>query len=219
MNTVAYLFIFAAIVLLRAVARGRAANITEDVSDAFLAFVRGDARGFREVANRTGDSLSAPEALPAATQGTSGVSAFADSTGGAIAKNAVRRGSLARGYKLGATGPDYYDCSGLMWRACMDARAYKGIRFTTATIGAIKQFTRVDTPRVDDLVVWPRHHMGVVTGDDRFYSAMNSRDGIGYARISTWSGGKQGKPVYYRPTTVEQGSAEQGAGGGGAGSW
>jgi peptidoglycan DL-endopeptidase CwlO len=217
MNTLAYLFIFTAVILMRAVSRGRAANVMEDLSDAFLAAIRGDSNGLREVANRTGTSTTAP--VVQSTQSSRGESAFANGTAGAIGQNAVRLGSLAKGYRLGATGPTYYDCSGLMWQACKAARAYTGIRFTTATLHLSKQFTEVTEPMLDDIVVWRNHHMGVVTGKDKFYSAMNSHDGIGYATISTWASGKQGTPRYYRANTVQRGSSGQGAGGGGGSSW
>jgi hypothetical protein len=220
MNTIAYLFVFAAVVMLRAVSKGRAANIGEDLSDAFLALVRGDSKAFREVANRTGDSLQAPESTVSATSGSSGLTGLP--TNGAIGRAAVKRGSQAAGYKWGRTGPDYYDCSGLMWRSCQDAGVYPkgdGNRFTTATIRVSHFFTKVDgSPAVDDIVVWAPSlgkpgHMGVVTGPDRFYSARSVKSGIGYSKISTF---RSNAPTYYRAKT---GAAGDTAGGGGGGSW
>lgn len=220
MNTIAYLFIFAAAIMLRAVSKGRAENIGEDLSDAFLALIRGDSRAFREVANREGDSLKAPESTVSATSGSSGLTGLP--TNGAIGRAAVKRGSQAVGYKWGRTGPDYYDCSGLMWRACQDAGVYpKGDsnRFTTATIGVSKFFVKVNgAPAVDDIVVWAPSlgqvgHMGVVTGKDKFYSARSVKSGIGYSTISTF---RKNGPTYYRAKT---GAAGDTAGGGGGGSW
>lgn len=221
MNTLAYLFLFAAAIMIRAVSKGRAENIAEDVSDAFLALVRGDGKAFREVSNRTGESLNAPQSeVAAATASSAGLTGLP--TNGAIGRAAVKRGSAASGYRWGATGPDAYDCSGLMWRACQDAGVYpkgNGNRFTTATIGASKFFTKVTgAPAVDDIVVWlPRvnkvGHMGVVTSGDKFYSARSKKSGIGYATISTF---RTDKPTYYRAKT---GSAGEGGGGGGGGSW
>jgi CHAP domain len=220
MNTIAYLFLFAAGIMLRAVSKGRSENIVEDVSDAFLALVQGDGKAFREVANRTGDSLTAPEAH-VATGGSSGLSGLP--TNGAIGRAAVKRGSLARGYEWGKTGPDYYDCSGLMWRACQDAGVYPrgdGNRFNTASIKNSKFFTKVEgTPAIDDIVLWApgvggvTGHMGVVTGTDTFYSARSKKTGIGYAKIKEF---RKASPVYYRAKT---GAAGDTAGGGGGGSW
>ena len=114
----------------------------------------------------------------------------------AVSAAAVALGKTAKGYRFGASGPDYYDCSGLMWKATRKAGVYTGGRFTTWTIGGNAAFGKVSSPVVGDLVVWPTHHMGVVTGKNQFYSAKNSRDGIGYATISTWRNGES--PVYMR---------------------
>jgi hypothetical protein len=220
MNTIAYLFVFAAAIMLRAVSKGRAENIGEDLSDGFLALIRGDGKAFREVASRTGDSLEAPQSAVAATSGSSGLTGLP--TNGAIGRAAVKRGSQAQGYKWGRTGPDFYDCSGLMWRACQDAGVYPkgdGNRFTTATIRLSKFFTLVDgQPAIDDIVVWAPAlgqvgHMGVVTGTDKFYSARSAKSGIGYSTISSF---RKGAPKYYRAKT---GAAGDTAGGGGGGSW
>lgn len=219
MNTLGYLFVFVAALLIRAVVKGRAANVTQDLGDALTAAIRGDAAAFKEVANRTGDSGKAPQAVIQATPGTSGDSAFTP-TKGLIGAAAIKRGSRAKGYGWGATGPTYYDCSGLMWRACQDADVYSGGRFTTQTIGLNAGFKRVADPQVDDIVCWTNQHMGVITGNDTFYSAKSYKSGIGYDKISTWKA--IGKPVYYRPVKAQlkpTGSAGKGISGGGGGSW
>jgi peptidoglycan DL-endopeptidase CwlO len=115
---------------------------------------------------------------------------------------AVMLGHKAKGYRWAATGPDYYDCSGLIWRATQ-LIGYKGARFTTATLPGLKQFRRLQDREVnvDDIVHWPAGHggvtghMGVVTGGDMFYSARSVRSGIGEAKISTF---RKAKPRYYR---------------------
>jgi cell wall-associated NlpC family hydrolase len=226
-NTIGYLFILGALLLLNQVRKGRALQIGEDVSDAFLAAVRGDGAALKEVLSRTGDATTPPTAEPtAATPGTNGQSAFASGTGGAIGRAAVARGTKAKGYKFGATGPDYYDCSGLMWRACQDANAYPksgagSARFTTATIAVNPAFARVTTPAIDDIVCWTGKHMGVVTGPDTFYSAISVKSGIRSGKISAQRGFFKMDPVYYRAKTVMSASAGSGQGqsGGGGGSW
>jgi hypothetical protein len=219
-NTIGYLFLFAAAIALRALNKGRAANIGEDLSDAFLALVRADGKALKEVASRSGDSLTPPESIVATSDSAAGLTGLPSN--GAILRAAVSRGSKASGYGWGKTGPDKYDCSGLVWRACQDAGVYpKGgsNRFTTSSIRLSKYFVLVNgAPAIDDIVVWAPSlgqtgHMGVVSGSDKFYSARSLKSGIGYATIS---GFRKGTPKYYRAKT---GSSGQGSGGGGGGSW
>lgn len=193
MRTLGYLFIIIGVFIARAVIAGRATHVTKDMSDGFLALVRGDTDAFGEVLTRKGDELTASTAdlnkynatAPNATNPT-------PNTG--ILAAALKRGTAAKGYRWTATGPDYYDCSGLMWRACQDVGVYNGPRFTTYDVSNIKNFSKVTTPVVNDLVVWPTSHMGVVSGDDQYYSARSRKSGIGYAKISA----HPGKPVYLR---------------------
>lgn len=195
MSTLAWLFILAAVILIRAAAKGRALDLPQDMSDTFSALVRGDSDALGEVFSRTGDALTASETDVSKYEATA-VQGMGDipATSG-IAAAAIKRGTAARGYRWTATGPDYYDCSGLMWRACQDANVYNGPRFTTFTFGGIKGFTKVSKPELGDVVVWPTHHMGVVTGNDQYYSARSVKSGIGYSKIS----GYGGTHYFYRP--------------------
>lgn len=189
-------------------------NIGEDVSDAFLAIIQGDTAKLSDVLGRTGDD-AAPDTFDAGTAGEAvaggviGAAAAAVAASGtkSIATAAEVLGNKAKGYRWAATGPDYYDCSGLMYRACQKV-GYKGGRFTTFTIGTNKAFKKVGSPAanshdseargaagINDLVVWPTHHMGVITGPNRFYSARNPKSGISEASISTF---RSEAPVYYR---------------------
>jgi cell wall-associated NlpC family hydrolase len=229
MTTIAWLLLLSGIVILRQVSKGRVQNLGEDLSDAFLAITRGDTKGLTDVFAREGENdepmfADLGDALAQGVMGTAGatVATGADiskAIGGQIkgleAKGnkslviaAAILGSKAKGYRFGATGPDYYDCSGLMFRAAQMI-GYKGGRFTTFTIGTNKAFREVQAPNVqgpgtngsagagiDDIVCWPTHHMGVVSGPDRFYSARSVKSGISEARISTFRNGA--KPKYYR---------------------
>lgn len=231
MNTIAWVLVMVAALIIRQVSKGRVMNVGEDISDAFLAIVKGDTKGLSEVLSRTGDSTDPAignlgTALGEATVGVAeGVGLTAGATGAAVgaavgklqdslnksvALAAATRGAKAKGYRWAASGPDYYDCSGLMWRACQDV-GFKGGRFTTFTIGATKGFRKLGAPNpavqgpgvggssvtatVGDLVVWPTHHMGVVVGPDLFYSARNPQAGISTAKISSF---RKDAPVYYR---------------------
>jgi cell wall-associated NlpC family hydrolase len=215
MTTLGWLLILLGLLTIRQVSRGRVTDIGTDLSDALLALAAGDTDALGEILTRTGPA-STPTAADLAifnlTAGvTTGITDAGVGVSGAIgaaatglqnrvaqglALNAVVLGTKAKGYRWAATGPDYYDCSGLMWRACQ-AVGYKGIRFTTATVGAMPGFTKIParSANVDDLVVWPTHHMGVITGDNKFYSARNPKSGIGETTIS---GFRKDAPVYYR---------------------
>lgn len=215
MTSLAWFLILMSILVARQVSKGRVMNIGEDLSDAFLALASGDTDALGEILTRTGPSAGPTAADLAIANLTAGVTGAMGETaagvGGAVsgavgglqarigqglALNAVILGSKAKGYRWAATGPDYYDCSGLMWRACQ-ALGYKGIRFTTSTVGAMPGFTKIParSANVDDLVVWPTHHMGVITGDGKFYSARNPSSGIGESPIA---GFRKEAPVYYR---------------------
>lgn len=215
MNTVGYIFIMLAAVIIRAINKGRVENLPGDLSDFFTAIFTGDSALLKEVSGRTGKGLEAsdPAAIPA-TQSTSGESGFADSN--AFIAEAKKLGSVAKGYSWGRTGPDYYDCSGLMWRALKNLGVYKGIRFTSHTFAALSSTfaSQVKNPAPGDIVLWVNHHMGVVTGTDSFYSARSLKSGIGESKISTFRGSA---PIYYR--LKGKVTAGEGAGGGGGSSW
>lgn len=198
MSTLGWALILAAIFVIRAAAKGRALQLKDDVPDAFLALITGDTDALGEVLSRSGDGLDAEQAdLSAYRDAGEGVGKIATDVANSfsISAAAVKRGKAAKGYRWTATGPDYYDCSGLIWRACQDTGAYSGPRFVTANVGKLKAFGKVDTPSINDLVVWPGRHMGVVTGNDQYYSARSVRSGIGYSSISSF----KGEPTYLRP--------------------
>lgn len=213
MNTVAWIMILTALLLVRAVMKGRVLNIPEDLSDGFLAFVQGDQKALTEVLAREGDGYT-----PGVVGGVVGEAAGNAATeigeglaSSALAAATTKLGSRAKGYRWEATGPDYYDCSGLMWRACQ-AVGFQGSRFTTATVRSLtSSFKVISAPgmqgpgvtaaTVNDIVLWPAGsggitgHMGVITGNDMFYSARSVRSGIGNSRISTF---RSAKPIYLR---------------------
>lgn len=98
-------------------------------------------------------------------------------------------GHAADGYRLGGTGPSYYDCSGLVYTGAREIGCYLGFRFTTGTIAQSTEFHRITAAQagVDDIVVWRINgagHMGVVSGPDRFYSAHSVATGIVESSIS-----------------------------------
>lgn len=207
MNTIGWLFILSAFLLIRQVSKGRVMNIGEDLSDMFIAIASGDTNRFSEILSRTGEASTATQAIDVLAKGTaqlvggtaqgmtdaiaSGTDQFKNHLGEVqweinhnIALWAIKLGTEATGYRFGATGPKFYDCSGLMWRACQKV-GYKGPRFVTATVSHMPGFVRLADPAAGvsqattgDLVVWPGKHMGVITTPGKFYSALNPKAGI-----------------------------------------
>jgi len=190
MSTLAWVLIFVSLLLIRAVSRGRVMNLGEDLSDAFIAIASGKTDDLAAVLARTGDATTPTSATvtgmgDAPVQLAPGAGQSRDTpdgTNAAILSEAMRLGKAAKGYRLTATGPTYYDCSGLVWRACQ-AVGFKGIRFTTATIKLSHSFVKTANPVSGDIVLWPGHHMGIVTTPGRFYSARSPRSGISEAPI------------------------------------
>jgi cell wall-associated NlpC family hydrolase len=209
MDTIAWLLILSGFVLIRQVTKGRVMNLGQDLSDAFLAIASGDQGKLSEVISRNGDSATDTDGTTTLTKYGAGNPANAagantPAANATILRSAVDLGQAAKGYRFAATGPDYYDCSGLMWRACQKA-GYKGARFTTFTLKGNKAFTQVSDPKLGvstvtlgDIVLWPTHHMGVVSGNGRFYSARSVKSGISEANIENFGG--YGTPIYMRYT-------------------
>lgn len=216
MKAIALFLVIFGVILLDIGRRGRVKDIGTDLSDAFFALISQDPDALGEVLAREGEDLSATESdlekwnqvgdvalSAAAAVKAAGVGSAGENVGASVGRAAsglllnecVRLGTAAKGYRWTATGPDYYDCSGLVWRACKNLGIYTGPRFTTSTVSSIKGFNRVTTPSVGDIVVWPGDHMGVVAGDNRYYSARSRKSGIGYSTIT----GHGGTPRYLRP--------------------
>lgn len=197
MNTVGYVMLFAAILIINSIARGRVMHLFEDLGDAFTAAITGDYAELKSVLTLSGDDLTAPTVVVGSDPAASG----SVGTAGNLLSEMKRLAVIADNrYILGTTGPKSYDCSGLVWRACKNLGIYTGARFTTKSFPlAARGFAvTTDRPTVGDIVLWTNKHMGVVSGNDTFYSARNHKSGIGESRISTWPGSK---PRYFRVNT------------------
>lgn len=209
MNTIGWLFILGGFLLIRQVSKGRVKNLGEDLSDAFIAAASADTKALSAVLARTGTSNDVIADLGTGTYAYKGkgnpanaADASTPQANAIILREAVNLGEAAKGYRFAASGPDYYDCSGLIWRACQKA-GYTGGRFTTFTVKASKAFAQLGDPSLGvsqvtlgDIVLWPTHHMGVVSAPGRFYSARSVNSGIGESPIDNFSG--YGKPIYLR---------------------
>lgn len=206
MTTIAWILALLGVFVIRQSLHGRFTHVLTDLSDAALALARNDKDALGEVLTRSGDSLTASTADVAAWNATANaeVAGATQGLGNAPPGNgvlvaAVELGTHAKGYRWAATGPDYYDCSGLMWRACQKAGVYHGPRFTTFDVERLTSFQTTRNPRVGDLVVWPTSHMGVMSGEDQMYSARSVRSGIGYSSIS---GHSKNPPIYLKLSSL-----------------
>lgn len=168
-------------------------DLAQDSADLLVAVVSGDTARATAVLARDGStSLNN-------VSSTGDVAAESSVTGSALLATAHRLGDGKR-YVLGAVGPDAYDCSGLVWRSLREL-GYPGPRFTSRTLGqASATFaTRVETPAVGDIVLWPSHHVGIIDGPDSTFSALNPRRGIGSNKTSGLTKQLGGVVQYYRP--------------------
>jgi hypothetical protein len=197
-NTLAWVFILGGILMMRQVAKGRVLNIGEDLSDAFLAGVAGDSAGVVAVLKRKGDAGSASGIGLSTIKPWEGTPKGHEDGSANLNSTVITLGSSAKGYRLGATGPDWYDCSGLVYRA-VQKFGYKGSRFTTDDVMSKQGFKKIpkEQATTGDIVLWPNHHMGVINDPaaGTFYSARNPRSGIGIAKIK---GFRSEDPVYVR---------------------
>lgn len=200
MNTLAWVLIFAAALVIRAVAKGRVMELPGDLGDMLHGALVGDFEAVREAAGRTGEGLTAP-AVEGGGELAAAASTAAAGKGAALLAEARRLGD-GKPYVWGGTfaAGRGGDCSGLVWRAMKNLKLYSGPRFTTFTFpAAAKSFAVVVTdPRPGDIAVWQRGgvkgHMGIVSGPGRFYSALSRRSGVKDAPISSISG----RLTYYR---------------------
>lgn len=184
-----YAFILGGILLIRQVVVGRAMDTPGDTRDLALALLRGDTASVQEVLARRGSSVEVDDSALVGGAGSS-----------TLVTECMRLGEAAKGYKLGSSGPDYYDCSGLVWRAMKNLGIYNGPRFTTHVFAAVakaKGWPKVDAPSPGDVVLWPAKHMGVATGGDGMYSARSTVKGINPSSIAGDTS-VLGTPSFYR---------------------
>lgn len=216
MPPVGYLLVTIGVFVLRQVMVGRALEIPSDLRDLTLALFSGDMANAGDVLSRRGENV------PESEYGSGSDSGTANLSSSAIAQKVKSLGDAATGYRLGSTGPTYYDCSGLIWRAMRDLGLYDGPRFTTSTfqhVAAKQGWVKIGSPIIGSVVLWPNHHMGISFGGDQMYSARSPDKGIGVSSISGDSSYFGSQPVYYQVATIETSVTIPDNGGSGGGSW
>lgn len=181
MKAVGYALIALAVFLYYEGFKGRALpDVLTDIKDIGKGTVTGDYDAIMEVIGREGTLGDETSEAGAPVKGAGVVGKGATTrSGSAVLGRAKTLGSAAKGYRLGATGPEYYDCSSLIWRAMKDTRVYLGPRFTTATFRAQlgNRIEKIDAPEPGAIVLW-RGHMGIMESGSTMYHAASPKSGI-----------------------------------------
>ena len=122
------------------------------------------------------EEQQATEAAPAAEEQQA--SAPAPAPNGSLLDAAIAAGS-GKPYVWGATGPNAFDCSGLVKYVL----AQRGIHVPHGASAIAAQATPISASeaRPGDLVVVPGAHIGIYAGNGQQYSAMSPELGIGYS--------------------------------------
>ena len=96
------------------------------------------------------------------------------------------KGRLGIPYRMGATGPNRYDCSGFVWSVFQEA----GVQFTRAAARSywqeFGQPTEGEKFKFGTLVFFnPLHHVGIVADENGFFHASSSH-GVVYSRFDEY---------------------------------
>lgn len=106
----------------------------------------------------------------------------------------LARSHLGARFRLGATGPHRFDCSGLVYRVYKQAGLVQRIGGERTAAGYYHWFhrhgaTSRSNPRVGDLVVWKEHgriaHSGIYVGSGHVISALINPWGVKRTHIGT----------------------------------
>lgn len=216
MPPIGYLLVTVGVFVLRQVMVGRALEIPSDARDLALALFSGDVANAGAVLSRRGENV------PESAYGSGADSGTPSLGSSSLAGKVKALGDAAKGYRLGSTGPTYFDCSGLIWRAMRDLGIYDGPRFTTSTfqhVASKEGWVKIGSPIIGAIVLWPNHHMGISFGGDQMYSARSPDKGIGLSTISGDSSYFGSQPVYYQVATVQTSVTVPDNSPSGGGSW
>lgn len=153
------------------------------------------------------------------TRVTAGSGGTGSITGSQIISEAEKLGKAATGYSEtadGGTGPQYYDCSGLVQQTLEKLGAQNVPRTSEEQWSWAKHITASQL-QPGDLVFaqFPGDnaspgHVGIYVGGGQVYSAQDEALGIGNASLSSWSGNIVGYGKV--PNSSETGSAPSSSG-------
>lgn len=170
--------------LVRQAVVGRAGQSVSDIRDLSVALLTGHLSDISSVTSLRGSTSTTQAPDPSVGYSTQGHALVTEMHN--LAAAAQNR------YVMGATGPNAYDCSGLVWRAMYTLGIYKGPRFTSNSFDSVASSAgfakKIDVPaQLGDVLVWPKHtpgHIGVSLGGDMMYSALNPSAGITESKVS-----------------------------------
>jgi cell wall-associated NlpC family hydrolase len=130
--------------------------------------------------------------MPAATQAHSGSTAQRSEAARIVA---IARSHIGARFRLGATGPRYFDCSGLIYRVYKQAGLVNRIGGKRRLAAGYYHWfhnhglSSRHNPRVGDLVIWTEHgriaHSGIYVGSGHVISALINPWGVKRTHIGT----------------------------------
>lgn len=112
--------------------------------------------------------------------------------------NAVEKYGAGKPYVWGATGPESFDCSGLVMYALKKAFGISYPHYSGSQYAASTHISKSDA-KPGDLVFWGSggsEHVGVYAGGNNYYSAQSPSQGIGMNTLSSVVG--KGSPLFAR---------------------
>ncbi|MCH0541850.1 C40 family peptidase [Streptomyces sp. MUM 203J] len=138
-----------------------------------------EARASRS-SERTTLSASAPTSTKASSGSTSTSTASAPATGSAAAIVAFARAQVGDAYVMGATGPNAWDCSGLVQAAYRQA----GIDLprVSGSQSSMGRAVSLDALQPGDILYWGSrsgsYHVAIYVGGGKFVGAQNPSTGV-----------------------------------------
>lgn len=133
-------------------------------------------------------------ALTALVQLTAPVAAAATPTTEYDAVYATAHAQLGDQWKFRATGPNQFDCSGLVWYAFHENALQDRIGGYRSVAGYLNWFkdrglVSRTNPRLGDLVVWgANQHIGIYIGDGLAISTLVTRRGVAIHPVKGYLG-------------------------------
>ncbi|MCS8607249.1 hypothetical protein EFE31_00840 [Lactobacillus delbrueckii subsp. lactis] len=124
--------------------------------------------------------------------------------------NAAEKYGAGKPYVWGATGPESFDCSGLVMYALKQAFGINYPHYSGSQYAASTHISKSQA-KPGDLVFWGSggsEHVGVYAGGNNYYSAQSPSQGIGMNTLSSVVG--KGSPLFARiPGLKDDNSSEK----------